>query len=82
MTDQELHDTWTTLDPTVDQRRRINARVLTWLEAHDTSLAAEWLGLFRIAPFGALGLAAVSAVAIVFVTPLAWFAGTLARVLL
>ena len=82
MTDQKLTDTWTSLAPTTSQRRRINARVFTWLDAHDTSLAAEWIGLVRIAPVGALGLAALSAVAIVAATPLAWLARALAGALM
>ena len=77
MNDEELADAWTTLEPTVRRRRRIDARVFAWLEAHDTPLAAEWLGLFRVAPFAALGLATVSAVSIVIATPLVWFARAL-----
>jgi hypothetical protein len=82
MNDEELTGAWTTLDPTAAQLRRIDARVSGWLEAHDTSLAAEWIALFRIAPFGALGLAAASAVAIVAVSPILWFARALAGVLM
>ena len=77
MNDEELGDAWTTLRPTVRRRRRIDARVFAWLEARDTPLAAEWLGLFRVAPFAALGLATVSAVSIVIATPLVWFARAL-----
>ena len=77
MNDEELGDAWTTLDPTVRRRRRIDAHVLAWLEARDTPLAAEWLGLFRVAPFAALGLATVAAVSIVAATPLVWFARAL-----
>ena len=77
MNDEELADAWTTLEPTVGRRRRIDAHVFAWLEAHDTPLAAEWLGLFRVAPFAALGLATVSAVSIVIATPLVWFARAL-----
>ena len=77
MNDQELGDAWMTLEPTVRRRRRIDARVLAWLEANDTSLAGEWLGLFRVAPFPALGLVMVSAVSIVVATPLLWFARAL-----
>ena len=51
MNDEEIGDAWTMLEPTVRRRRRIDARVFAWLDAHDTSIAAEWLGLFRIAPF-------------------------------
>jgi hypothetical protein len=77
MNDEELGDAWTTLGPTERRRRRIDARVVAWLEAHDTPLAAEWLGLFRGAPFAALGLATVSAVSIVAAPPLVWFARAL-----
>ncbi|ODS58183.1 MAG: hypothetical protein ABS36_04675 [Acidobacteria bacterium SCN 69-37] len=77
MTDDELLDSWTSLDPTNGQRRRVDARVSAWLDAHDTSIAAEWLELVRVSPFGSLTLATVGATAIVTVTPLAWFAGML-----
>ena len=56
MNDEELGAVFTTLQPTVGQRRRIDARVFAWLEARDTPLAAEWLGLFRATPFSASGL--------------------------
>jgi hypothetical protein len=77
MNDEELAIDWTTLRPTVRQRRRIDAHVSAWLEARDTPLAAEWLGLFRVAPFSAVGLIAVSAVSIATATPLAWLARVL-----
>ena len=77
MNDEELADAWATLEPTVVRRRRIDVHVFAWLEAKDTPLAAEWLGLFRVAPFTALGLATVSAVSIVIATPLVWFARAL-----
>jgi hypothetical protein len=64
MNDEELGGIWTTLEPTVSQRRRIEARVFAWVEAHDTTLVAEWLGLFKVQPFSAAGLVAVSAVSI------------------
>jgi hypothetical protein len=41
MNDEELGDAWTTLEPTVRRRRRIDARVFAWLDASDTPLAAE-----------------------------------------
>ena len=77
MNDDALGGVWTTLQPTVRQRRRIDARVYAWLEARDTPLAAEWLGLFRVAPFSAAGLLAVSAVSVVAATPLVWLARAL-----
>ena len=77
MSDEAMGNAWTTLEPTGHQRRRIDARVLKWLEARDTPLAAEWLGLFKVAPLPALGLATVSAVSIVAAPPLVWFARAL-----
>ena len=72
MRDEELVEVWTTLAPTGHRRRRIDARVSAWLDARDTSLAAEWLGLFRIEPVAAFGLTVVSAVSILTATPLIW----------
>jgi hypothetical protein len=72
--DEELGVAWTTLDPTAGQRRRVDARVFAWLEARDTPLAAEWLALFRMAPFSAAGLVAVSALSVVITTPVVWLA--------
>jgi hypothetical protein len=77
MNDEALRNAWTTLEPTGLLRRRMEARVLARLEARDTPLAAEWLRLLRVAPFTGLGLAFVSAVAIVVATPLVWFARAL-----
>ena len=77
MNDEELGGVWTALEPGVRRRRRIDARVFAWLEARDTPLAAEWLGLFRGAPFASLGLAAVSAVSMLAAPPLVWFAWAL-----
>ena len=77
MIDEELGGVWTTLQPTVSQRRRMDARVFAWLEARDTTLAAEWLGLFKVAPLSTAGLLTASAVSIVFMTPMAWLAATL-----
>ena len=77
MNDEELDGVWATLQPTMHQRRRIDARVFEWLEARDTPLASEWLGLFRLAPFSAIGLIAASAVSIITAPPLVWLASAL-----
>jgi hypothetical protein len=74
MNDDTLGNAWTTLEPTSDRRRRIEARVSAWLEARDTPLTAEWLALFSLAPLTALGLATVSTVAIVLAPPVVWVA--------
>ena len=73
MNDDALSNVWTTLELTRDRRRRIDARVSAWLDARDTTLAAEWLGLFRLAPLPALGLTTVSAVVLLLSPPLGWF---------
>lgn len=78
MNDEELVTVWVTLEPTATEARRIDAQVRAWLEAHDTSLLAEWSGLFQMAPLTAIGLVTVSAVALVSASPVLW----LARVLL
>ena len=72
MNDEELVGVWATFQPTVHQRGRIDARVSAWLEARETSIVAEWLGLFRIAPFSAVGLVAVSALAVAIAPPVIW----------
>jgi hypothetical protein len=38
MNDEELGDVWTTLEPAVGRRRRIDGHVFAWLEARDTPL--------------------------------------------
>ena len=73
----ELGDIWTTLAPTTHQRRRIDARVAEWLDARDTPLAAEWLGLLKAEPFSAVGLLAASAASLAAATPAIWLARAL-----
>ncbi|HEY8550872.1 MAG TPA: hypothetical protein VIL35_13020 [Vicinamibacterales bacterium] len=72
MNDEELIKAWTALDPTAAQRRRLEARVLNWLEAHDTPLITEWINLVRAAPLQTFALVAASAIAIVVTSPLVW----------
>ena len=74
MDEQDLERVWTALEPTPDQRRRMGVRVSDWIEAHNTPLAAEWLGLIKVSPFTSLGLAAVSVLSIITATPILWFA--------
>lgn len=73
MTDQQIDETWAALEPTSAQRRRIDARVSAWLEARETSLLAEWLGLFRLHPLPALGLVSAGACAVAVSPPILWF---------
>ena len=79
MNDEQLAQDWQTLAPAVQQRHRIEARVFGWLEAHDTSLAAEWLGVIKASPLAALGLGAVSAVSIATAPPCIWLVRALLR---
>ena len=72
MTDEQIAETWTALEPTTDQRRRIDARVSAWVDARETTLVAEWLGLFKLRPLPALGLVSVSACAVAFSQPILW----------
>ena len=74
MNDEELGGVWATVQPTERQRQRIDARVFAWLEARDTPLVAEWLGLLKDAPFPAVGLVAVSAMSILAAAPFLWLA--------
>jgi hypothetical protein len=75
--DEELVGVWTALDATELQHRRMQARVFAWLEARDTSLASEWLGLFRGSPVSAFGLLAGSTASLATATPILWLARAL-----
>jgi hypothetical protein len=77
MNEDDFGGLWAALEPDARSRRRIDARVGGWLEAHDTTLAAEWLALFRFEPIAAVGLVGVSAVALITTTPLLWLARAL-----
>jgi hypothetical protein len=70
--DEALDSAWTTLEPAAAQRRRIDTQVYAWLDAHDTTLAAEWLALFKVAPLTAFGLVTVSTIAMVVTSPFTW----------
>ena len=72
MSDENGSDDWSLLEPTPSQRRRIEGRVLSWLEAHETSLASEWLGFVSFRPITALGYVAASALSLAAVTPISW----------
>lgn len=82
MNDNDITNTWTTLEPTVSQRRRISVYLFNHLEAHDTTIAAEWFALIRVSPVSSVGLAAVSTIALLVATPLVWFAGSIAGALM
>ena len=79
MNDTDLMRLWSALEPSARRRARIETRVFEWLEASETSLAAEWLGLLRVEPLTALAYASVGAVSLVLLTPVGWIASWLLR---
>jgi hypothetical protein len=62
MNDTELVSTWSALEPSARRRARIETRVFEWLEASETSLADEWLGLLKMAPLTGLAYVSVGAI--------------------
>jgi hypothetical protein len=79
MNDAELMSIWSTLEPSARRRARIETRVFEWLEASETSIAAEWLGLLKVEPLTALAYASVGAVSLLLLTPVGWITGWLLR---
>jgi hypothetical protein len=77
MNDTELVNLWSALEPNGRQRARIETRVFEWLEASDTSIAGEWLGLLKVEPLTALAYASVGAVSLLLLTPIGWIAVSL-----
>jgi hypothetical protein len=79
MNEEPLAGHWETLASELRQRQRMEGRVFAWLEAHDTSLAAEWLALIKVSPFAAIGLGTVGAVSIATAPPFVWLVRALLR---
>ena len=77
MNDTEIMSLWSALEPTSRSRARIETRVSEWLEASETSIAAEWLGLLKVEPLRALAYASLGAVVLLLLTPVGWIAGLL-----
>jgi hypothetical protein len=77
MNDTELMTLWSSLDPDTRRRTRIETRVFEWLEASETSIAAEWLGLLKLEPLTALAYASIGAVSLFLLTPVGWIASWL-----
>jgi|GEM_PF-2568575 len=77
MNDTELMNLWSALEPSGRQRARIETRVFDWLEASETSIAAEWLGLVKVEPLTALTYASVGVVSLILLTPVGWIVGWL-----
>jgi hypothetical protein len=72
MNDTELMSLWSALEPGTRRRARIETRVFEWLEASETSIAAEWLGLIKVEPLMALAYASIGGVALFLLTPVGW----------
>ena len=72
MNDTELMNLWSALEPNGRQRARIETRVFDWLEASDTSIASEWLGLLKVEPLSVLAYGVAGAVSLVLLTPIGW----------
>jgi hypothetical protein len=77
MNDAQLMSLGSTLEPNGRQRARIETRLFEWLEASDTSIASEWLGLLKVEPLTALAYASVGAIALLLLTPVGWIASAL-----
>jgi hypothetical protein len=77
MNDAELVSLWSALEPSTHRRARIETRVFDWLEASETSIAAEWLALLKVEPLTALAYASIGGVALFLLTPVGWIAGWL-----
>lgn len=72
MNEIDLTAAWTMLEPDARRRARIETRVFDWLEARETSIAGEWLGLLKVEPLTVLTYAAAGAVSLVLLTPVGW----------
>ena len=72
MNDAEIMSLWSELEPSSHRRARIETRVFEWVEASETSLAGEWLGMLKAAPLTGLAYASVGALSIVVLSPVGW----------
>jgi len=75
--DTELMSLWSALEPSSRRRARIETRVFDWIEATETSIAGEWLGLLKVEPLKGLAFASVGAVSLVLLTPVGWMVSLL-----
>ena len=74
MNDTDFTQSWALLEPDSRRRARIETRVFDWIEASETSLAGEWLGLLKVEPLKGLAYASVGAASLVLLllTPVGW----------
>jgi hypothetical protein len=69
MNDTDFTQSWALLEADSRRRARIETRVFDWLEASETSLAGEWLGLLKVEPLTGLAFASVGALSLLVLTP-------------
>jgi hypothetical protein len=77
MNDTELLNLWSALEPSSRRRARIETRVFEWLEASETSLVGEWLGLLKVEPLEVLVYASVGALSLALLSPVGWLLSAL-----
>ena len=77
MNDTELLNLWSALEPSSRRRARIETRVFEWLEASETSLLGEWLGLLKVEPLEVLVYASVGALSLALLSPVGWLLSAL-----
>jgi len=75
--DTEIMSLWSALEPSTRRRARIETRVFEWLEASETSLVGEWLGLLKVEPLTGLAYASIGALALVLLSPVGWILSVL-----
>ncbi len=68
--DEKLRQLMTALDPTPDQRQRMERAVMTALAEKRPSLVQEWIDLLRVRPLLHPGLAMAAACLLLLTTPL------------
>ena len=54
------------------RRARIETRVFEWIEASETSLVGEWLGLLKVEPLRGLAFPSAGDVALLLLTSVGW----------
>lgn len=77
MNDMELVNAWSGIEPSARRRAQIETQVFEWLEASETSLFGEWLGLLKVEPLAGLAYLSVGALSLALLSPLAWIASAL-----
>jgi hypothetical protein len=77
MNESELVGTWSALEPSARRRARIETRLNEWLDASETSMLREWLGLLKVDPLTGLAYVSLGALSLVLLTPVGWIVSAL-----